>query len=60
MYDPIPSDWIGNAKRYADGQSMFGRNRYYDVDELFAALRSPRVLEIISPESIADLIADQG
>ena len=60
VYDPIPSDWIGNMKRYADGQSMFGRNRYYDADELFTALRSPRVLEIISPESAAPRIADQG
>ncbi len=46
VYDPIPSDWITNSRRYGDGRSMFGRNRYYDVDELFAALRSRRIIEI--------------
>jgi len=46
VYDPIPSDWVSNSKRYGDGLSMFGRNRYYDVDELFAALRSLQIIEI--------------
>jgi len=47
VYDPIPSDWALNAARYADGRSMLGRNRYYPVDALFAALRSREVLEVI-------------
>ena len=46
VYDPIPSDWARNSSRYADGTSMFGRNRYYDADELFAAMRFQGVLEI--------------
>ena len=46
VYDPIPSDWSGNRVRYADGTSMLGRNRYYPVDELFAALRTRQVLEV--------------
>lgn len=46
IYDPIPSDWSRNAARYADGRSMLGRNRYYPVDGLFAALRSREVLEV--------------
>jgi len=46
VYDPIPSDWVSNSMRYGDGMSMFGRNRYYDVDELFAALRSLQIIEI--------------
>jgi hypothetical protein len=47
VYDPIPSDWAFNAARYADGRSMLGRNRYYPVDSLFAALRSREVLEVM-------------
>ena len=50
VYDPIPSDWVANSKRYADGMSMYGRNRYYDVDELFTSLRAPQVLEIAGAE----------
>lgn len=46
VYDPIPSDWSGNRVRYADGTSMLGRNRYYPVDKLFAALRTRQVLEV--------------
>ena len=46
VYDPIPSDWAENAGRYDDGVSMYGRNRYYAVDELFASLRSLQVVEI--------------
>ena len=46
VYDPIPSDWSGNRVRYADGTSMLGRNRYYPVDEFFAAFRTRQVLEV--------------
>ena len=46
VYDPIPSDWAYNSARYADGASMLGRNRYYPVDQLFAALRNRHVLEV--------------
>jgi hypothetical protein len=47
VYDPIPSDWVANSERYGDGVSMYGKNRYYPVDELFAALRTRKILEII-------------
>ena len=47
VYDPIPSDWTENAGRYGDGASMYGRNRYYDVEELFESLRSRQILEIV-------------
>ncbi len=46
VYDPIPSDWHSNSGRYGDGMSMYGRNRYYSVEELFHALRSYQGLEI--------------
>lgn len=46
VYDPIPSDWAYNSGRYGDGESMFGRNRYYPVDQLWEALRSRQALEI--------------
>lgn len=47
VYDPIPSDWAENRLRYPDGITMIGRNRYYDVNQLFNALRSNQALEII-------------
>lgn len=46
VYDPIPSDWAYNARRYGDGYSMYGRNRYFPTDELWKALRSHHALEI--------------
>lgn len=46
VYDPVPSDWVSNSKRHADGVSMMGRNRYYPVDEIFGALRRHDVIEI--------------
>ncbi len=49
IYDPIPSDWKSNAERYSDGMSMYGRNRYYRVDELMASLRDKRILVIKRP-----------
>ena len=49
IYDPIPSDWTLNAERYSDGISMYGRNRYYKVDEVLSSLRRQDLL-IISRE----------
>jgi len=46
VYDPIPSDWYNNAKRYGDGVSMLGRNRYYAVSEINQALSLPKILVI--------------
>ena len=46
VYDPIPSDWTHNGKRYSDGVSMIGRNRYYEVGEIFGALRTRNVLQM--------------
>jgi PKD repeat protein len=46
VYDPIPSDWGSNSLRYADGNSMIGRNRYYPVSEIFGSLRRSDVIEI--------------
>jgi hypothetical protein len=46
VYDPTPSDWSSNSKRYGDGMSMIGRNRYYPTNELYAALKSNTVIEI--------------
>ncbi|TFG62357.1 MAG: PKD domain-containing protein [Spirochaetales bacterium] len=46
VYDPIPSDWGSNSKRYGDGISMIGRNRYYPVREVYSALRRFDVIEI--------------
>ncbi|HEQ72186.1 MAG TPA: PKD domain-containing protein [Spirochaetia bacterium] len=46
IYDPIPSDWVSNGKRYGDGVSMIGRNRYYLVSEMFRALSLKKILLI--------------
>ncbi len=46
VYDPVPSDWGSNSKRYGDGISMLGRNRYYPVNEIFNSLRRRDVIEI--------------
>lgn len=46
VYDPIPSDWVSNSKRYSDGISMMGRNRYYPVDEVYGSIRRTGVVEI--------------
>jgi hypothetical protein len=46
IYDPIPSDWSYNAGRYSDGDSMYGRNRYYRVEELLNASTSSEILII--------------
>ncbi len=46
IQDPIPSDWAANSRRYADDISMYGRNRYYSVNELFKSMRTKTVLEI--------------
>jgi hypothetical protein len=46
VYDPIPSDWNTNSRRYEDGVSMLGRNRFYSVDQVMRALRRARVMEI--------------
>jgi PKD repeat protein len=46
VYDPIPGDWVSNGKRYGDGISMIGRNRYYPAGEIFAALSVPRILVV--------------
>lgn len=46
VYDPIPSDWVSNSKRYSDGVSMMGRNRYYPVDEVYGSIRRSGVIEI--------------
>lgn len=47
VYDPIPSDWAYNSKRYGDKYSMYGRNRYFPTTELWNALRSRHALEIL-------------
>ncbi len=44
-HDPIPGDWATNTVRYPDG-SMLGRNRYYSAADVWAALRSRRVVEV--------------
>lgn len=44
VYDPIPSDWATNSKRYDDGISMIGRNRYYPAKELFDSLRRKEII----------------
>lgn len=46
IYDPIPSDWQENRERYADGVSMYGRNRYYDADELVRSFTKPQILVV--------------
>lgn len=46
VYDPIPSDWGSNSRRYGDGHTMLGRNRYFPVDQLWPALRSRNCIEI--------------
>jgi hypothetical protein len=46
VYDPIPSDWQTNSRRYEDGVSMLGRNRFYPVDQVMRALRRSQVMEI--------------
>lgn len=46
IYDPIPSDWTENIERYSDGTSMYGRNRYYLVDELVKSLIRQQILII--------------
>lgn len=46
IYDPIPSDWYKNIGRYGDRISMYGKNRYYPVNELFPAMKIKIVLEI--------------
>ena len=57
IYDPIPSDWRNNSKRYSDGISMYGRNRYYRVDELLSSLRSNQILIIErNPDETAALV----
>lgn len=37
-YDPMPSDWVSNGTRYADGSTMLGKNRYYPVSELLSGM----------------------
>ncbi len=46
VQDPIPSDWGSNSKRYNDGISMIGRNRYYKADELLNSLRVKVVIKV--------------
>jgi len=45
-HDPIPSDWYSNEARYHDGESMWGRNRYYPAQELFDSLRRQTILAV--------------
>ncbi|MBN2441739.1 MAG: LysM peptidoglycan-binding domain-containing protein [Spirochaetales bacterium] len=45
VYDPIPSDWSENSERYADGESMIGKNRFYLVSELYRSM-GKKVIEI--------------
>jgi hypothetical protein len=54
VYDPIPSDWNCNGKRYGDGISMLGRNRYYAADALMKSILAPYVLEITRAPLDAD------
>jgi len=44
VYDPIPGDWSTNSTRYTDGVSMIGKNRYYESDQVFSALKTPTIL----------------
>lgn len=46
VYDPIPSDWNCNGKRYGDGVSMLGRNRYYPANLLMKYILTNYVLEV--------------
>jgi hypothetical protein len=46
VHDPIPSDWSSNGKRYGDGISMLGRNRYYEADKIMNAILTNNILEI--------------
>jgi hypothetical protein len=50
VYDPIPSDWSSNSLRYADGESMLGRNRYYPLEPLFRAMTRNAVLAVSRSE----------
>ncbi|MBN2738469.1 MAG: LysM peptidoglycan-binding domain-containing protein [Spirochaetales bacterium] len=45
VYDPIPSDWKKNDKRYGDGETMLGKNRYYPSAELFKTMKR-EVIEV--------------
>jgi hypothetical protein len=47
VYDPYPVDWASNSLRYADGVTMIGKDRYYPVDEVFAALKTREAVEIV-------------
>lgn len=51
IYDPIPSDWQENSERYSDGMSMYGRNRYYLVDELVNSMLKQQILVIHRDQS---------
>ncbi len=51
IYDPIPSDWTENRERYSDGISMYGRNRYYLVDELVKSFIRQQILIIYRDNS---------
>ncbi len=44
-HDPIPGDWLTNTIRYPDG-SMLGKDRYYDVSELWQSLKVIRVIDV--------------
>lgn len=50
IYDPIPSDWSENKDRYGDELSMYGRNRYYHVDELEKSLMKNQLLLMFRTE----------
>jgi hypothetical protein len=38
-YDPMPSDWVSNNTRYADGATLLGKNRYYLASQLLSGMR---------------------
>lgn len=46
VYDPYPVDWESDSLRYGDGVTRIGKDRYYPTDQLFAALKTPEVIEI--------------
>jgi PKD repeat protein len=38
VYDPIPSDWVRDRLKYADGSNL-GKNRYYPAEEIMNAIK---------------------
>lgn len=46
VHDPMPKTWSKNNAMYNDGISIVGRNRYYSVADMSAAIKSTTVIQI--------------